>query len=105
MDIIKLSIGLLILIFGGDFLVKGNVALAIRMKVSMIVIGLTVVSFATSAPEMIVSIYAALSGHSDMAIGNVIGSNIANISLVLGLTAIIFPLSFKQRLFIGSTFQ
>lgn len=99
MDIIKLSIGLLILIFGGDFLVKGAVALAVRMKVSMVVIGLTVVSFATSAPEMIVSIYAALSGHSDIAIGNVIGSNIANISLVLGLTAIIFPLSFKQRLY------
>jgi len=98
-DIIKLSIGLLILIFGGDFLVKGAVALAVRMKVSMAVIGLTVVSFATSAPEMIVSIYAALSGHSDMAIGNVIGSNIANISLVLGVTAIIFPLSFRQRLY------
>ena len=97
--IIKLIIGLLILIFGGDFLVKGAVALAVRMKVSMIVIGLTVVSFATSAPEMIVSVYAALSGHPDMAIGNVIGSNIANISLVLGLTAIIFPLSFKQRLY------
>lgn len=99
MDIIKLIIGLLVLIFGGDFLVKGAVALAVRMKVSMIVIGLTVVSFATSAPEMIVSVYAALSGHPDMAIGNVIGSNIANISLVLGLTAIIFPLSFKQRLY------
>lgn len=99
MDIIKLIVGLLILIFGGDFLVKGAVALAVRMKVSMIVIGLTVVSFATSAPEMIVSVYAALSGHPDMAIGNVIGSNIANISLVLGLTAIIFPLSFKQRLY------
>jgi cation:H+ antiporter len=98
-DIIKLIIGLLVLIFGGDFLVKGAVALAVRMKVSMIVIGLTVVSFATSAPEMIVSVYAALSGHPDMAIGNVIGSNIANISLVLGLTAIIFPLSFKQRLY------
>ena len=99
MDILKLIVGLLILIFGGDFLVKGAVALAIRMKISMVVVGLTVVSFATSAPEMIVSVYAALSGHPDMAIGNVIGSNIANISLVLGLTAIIFPLSFKQRLY------
>ena len=98
-EIIYLIVGLLILIFGGDFLVKGAVALAVRMKVSMLVIGLTVVSFATSAPEMIVSVYAALSGHPDMAIGNVIGSNIANISLVLGLTAIIFPLSFKQRLY------
>lgn len=99
MDILFLLVGLAILIIGGDFLVKGAVALAVRMKVSMVVIGLTVVSFATSAPELIVSVYAALSGHPDMAIGNVIGSNIANISLVLGLTALVFPLSFQQRLY------
>lgn len=78
---------------------KGSVALAIRMRVSMVVIGLTVVSFATSAPELIVSVYSALTGHPDMAIGNVIGSNIANISLVLGLTALVYPLSFKKRLY------
>jgi len=80
-------------------LVKGSVALAVRMRVSMVVIGLTVVSFATSAPELIVSIYSALSGHPDIALGNVIGSNIANISLVLGITALISPLSFQQRLY------
>ena len=94
-----LIIGLVILIIGGEYLVKGSVALAVRMKVSMVVIGLTVVSFATSAPELIVSIYSALTGHPDMAIGNVIGSNIANISLVLGLTALLFPLAFQQRLY------
>ena len=78
-----LILGLIILILGGEFLVKGSVALAVRMKVSMVVIGLTVVSFATSAPELIVSVYSALTGHPDMALGNVIGSNIANISLSL----------------------
>ena len=98
-NILYLVLGLIILILGGEFLVKGSVALAVRMKVSMVVIGLTVVSFATSAPELIVSIYSALTGHPDMAIGNVIGSNIANISLVLGLTALLFPLAFQQRLY------
>jgi|TARA_B110000908_G_scaffold88593_1_gene105576 cation:H+ antiporter len=99
LDIFYLVLGLVLLIVGGDFLVKGSVALALRMRVSMVVIGLTVVSFATSAPELIVSVYSALTGHPDMAIGNVIGSNIANISLVLGLTAIVYPLSFKKRLY------
>ncbi len=98
-NILYLVLGLIILIIGGEFLVKGSVALAVRMKVSMVVIGLTVVSFATSAPELIVSVYSALTGHPDMALGNVIGSNIANLSLVLGLTTLLFPLAFKQRLF------
>ena len=95
-----LIFGLLILVFGGNLLVKGSVALAVRMKVSMVVIGLTVVSFATSAPELIVSVYSALTGHPDMALGNVIGSNIANISLVLGLTALLYPLAFQKRLYL-----
>jgi len=99
LDVFYFVLGLVLLILGGDFLVKGSVALAIRMRVSMVVIGLTVVSFATSAPELIVSVYSALTGHPDMAIGNVIGSNIANISLVLGLTALVYPLSFKKRLY------
>ncbi len=99
MNILYLIVGLFVLIFGGEFLVRGSVALAIRMRVSMVVIGLTVVSFATSAPELIVSVYAAINGHPDIVFGNVIGSNIANISLVLGLTALLYPLSFKQRLY------
>lgn len=99
MDFFYLIIGLIALIVGGEFLVKGAISLALRMKVSMVVIGLTVVSFATSAPELIVSVYAALNGHPDIALGNVIGSNIANISLVLGVTALIFPLKFDKRLY------
>lgn len=99
MNVLLLILGFVTLIIGGDFLVKGAVALAVRLKVSLLVIGLTVVSFATSAPELIVSIYAALNGHPDIALGNVIGSNIANISLVLGSTAIFFPMFFDRRLY------
>lgn len=98
MDIFYLFIGLIVLVLGGEFLIRGAIPLAVRMKVSMVVVGLTVVSFATSAPELIVSIYSALTGHSDIALGNVIGSNIANITLVLGVTALIFPLGFQKRL-------
>ena len=89
MDIFYLVLGLVLLIVGGDFLVKGSVALALRMRVSMVVIGLTVVSFATSAPELIVSVYSALTGHPDMAIGNVIGSNIARAFALVGAMSIV----------------
>lgn len=99
MDAFYLIVGLIVLVIGGEFLVRGAIPLAVRMKVSMVVVGLTVVSFATSAPELIVSVYAALTDHSDIALGNVIGSNIANITLVLGLTAFIFPLGFQKRLY------
>tara|TARA_Y100000385_G_C13109392_1_gene651403 strand:+ start:8931 stop:9863 length:933 start_codon:yes stop_codon:yes gene_type:complete len=98
-DLFKLLVGLVILVVGGNFLVKGSVALAYRFNISMVVVGLTVVSFSTSAPELIVSVYSAISGHSDIAIGNVIGSNIANLSLVLGATACFFPISFDKRLY------
>ena len=76
--------GLVILLLGGDFLVRGAVALARKIGVSPLVIGLTVVAFGTSAPELIVSIEAALDGVPGLAIGNVVGSNIANVFLVLG---------------------
>ena len=99
MDTFYLIIGLIVLVIGGEFLIRGAIPLAVRMKVSMVVVGLTVVSFATSAPELIVSVYSALTGHSDIALGNVIGSNIANITLVLGVTALIFPLGFQKRLY------
>lgn len=92
MDYFYLFLGLVFLAVGGEFLVKGSVSLALRLKVSTLVVGMTVVSFATSAPELLVSLDAALSGYSDISIGNVIGSNIANIALVLGFTALIFPL-------------
>lgn len=89
--------GILLLLFGGDWLVRGAVDLALRLKVSILVVGMTVVSFATSAPELLVSLDAAMDGYSDLSFGNVIGSNIANIALILGLTAMVFPMTVKQR--------
>ncbi len=91
-SILYVLIGLVLLVVGGEFLVRSSVALSFRLKLSKMVIGLTVVSFATSAPELLVSIQAALDGLSDISLGNVVGSNIANIGLVLGITAIIGPL-------------
>ena len=93
MDYFYLILGLSMLAIGGEFLVKGSVSLALRLKISTLVVGITVVSFATSAPELLVSLDAALSGYPDVSLGNVIGSNISNIGLVLGLTALIFPLN------------
>jgi cation:H+ antiporter len=78
--------GLILLILGGNWLLKSAVALSLKLEIPKIIIGMTVVSFATSAPELIVSINAALNGSSDLALGNVIGSNIANLGLVLGIT-------------------
>jgi cation:H+ antiporter len=86
LDIVYILIGLVALIFGGDWLLKAAVALSLRLKIPKIVIGMTVVSFATSAPELIVSIKAALDGFPDLSLANVIGSNIANLGLVLGIT-------------------
>ena len=93
MNIVLILVGLLLLVVGGEFLVRSSVALSFKLKLSKLVIGMTVVSFATSAPELLVSLQAALDGVSDIALGNVIGSNIANIGLVLGVTAILSPLT------------
>lgn len=90
-------IGLAALVVGGDFLVKGAVGIAARARLSKLVIGMTVVSFGTSAPELLVSIKAALADAPEIAIGNVVGSNIANIALVLGLTVLIFPMPVGQN--------
>ena len=92
MDYLFVFLGLVLLVVGGEFLVRSSVALSFKLHLSKMVIGLTVVSFATSAPELLVSLQAALNGFSDISLGNVIGSNIANIGLVLGITAIISPL-------------
>lgn len=86
-------VGLVALIKGADWLVAGSVSLAKRFSIPDIVIGLTIVAFGTSAPELIVSFFAALSGNSDIAVGNVVGSNIANILLILGAAAVVYPLS------------
>jgi len=93
MSIVFLLIGFVLLVIGGEFLVRSSVALSLKLNISRMVIGLTVVSFATSAPELLVSLQAAVDGFSDISLGNVIGSNIANIGLVLGLTAMISPLT------------
>ncbi len=88
--------GLILLVWGGELLVKGAVALSLKVKLSRMVIGMTVVSFATSLPELIVSLMAGLSGHPDISLSNVVGSNIANIGLVLGLTALLMPIAVKR---------
>lgn len=93
MSIFLVIAGLALLVVGGDFLVRASVGLSFKLRISKLVIGMTVVSFATSAPELLVSLQAAFDGISDISLGNVIGSNIANIGLVLGITAIISPLS------------
>lgn len=95
------SIGLLIvgfvtLILGGNWLVDGSSSIARKFKVSSLVIGLTIVAFGTSAPELIVNILASLRGSSDIAIGNVLGSNIANLLLILGITALVYPVRVKE---------
>ncbi|MDR9456797.1 MAG: calcium/sodium antiporter [Salegentibacter sp.] len=99
MSILFILIGLALLVVGGEFLVRAAVALSFKLSVSRMVIGLTVVSFATSAPELIVSLQAALEGFSDISLGNVIGSNIANIGLVLGITAIISSLAVDREFY------
>lgn len=91
-----LVIGLGILLYGGHLLVEGASGIASKFGLSAGLIGLTVVAFGTSAPELLVSINAALKGTSDIAIGNVVGSNIANISLVLGLSAILYPIIIQK---------
>lgn len=93
MSVFLVIAGLALLVVGGDFLVRASVGLSFKLKISKLVIGMTVVSFATSAPELLVSLQAAFDGITDIALGNVIGSNIANIGLVLGITAIISPLA------------
>jgi len=95
--ILFLILGLAILIVGAEALVRGASSFAKRLGISQIVIGLTIVAFGTSAPELIVNIFSALKGASDIATGNIIGSNISNILLILGTCALIAPLSIKNN--------
>tara|TARA_B100000963_G_scaffold115329_2_gene100437 strand:+ start:393 stop:1328 length:936 start_codon:yes stop_codon:yes gene_type:complete len=92
MAYIAVAIGIFLLIKGGDWLMRAAVALSLRFSIPKIVIGMTVVSLATSAPELIVSIQSALSGHPDLALGNVVGSNIANLGFVLAIIVMISPI-------------
>ena len=99
MDFLGILFGIILLSHGGDLLTKSSVDISLKFSVPKIIIGMTIVSFATSAPELIVSLNATLDGFSNFAIGNVLGSNIANIGLVLGIITIIYPISLKQRFY------
>ena len=98
LDIIFVVGGLVLLVAGGEALVRGASTLAAKVGVSPLVIGLVVVSAATSAPELAVTVGAVLSGEPELALGNVIGSNIANILLILGLSALVLPLLIKRQI-------
>ena len=92
-------VGLILLYYGGDFLVTGSLRLAQALKISPFIIGATVIGFGTSTPELAVSVMASLHDLGDLALGNIIGSNIANIGLVLGITALIAPLTIEKQRF------
>ncbi len=96
-DIVQLLGGLVLLVLAADWLVDGAVGLARKLGMSMLIIGLTVVAYGTSFPELVVSIIAAFRGSPEIAVGNVLGSNIANICLVLGLTALVCPIPVRQE--------
>ena len=99
MSIFYIILGLLLLVFGGNWLLKAAVGLSLKLNIPKIVIGMTVVSFATSAPELIVSIKSALNGATGLAVGNVIGSNIANLGLVLGITVILSTIDVEKSFY------
>lgn len=100
MNYLLLFVGFLILILGGNWLLKAAVAISLRLGIPKIVIGMTVVSLATSAPELIVSLNSALNGHADIALGNIIGSNIANLGLVLGIVTLISTITVQKNFYI-----
>lgn len=96
MDYFWLILGLIALVAGGEALVRGAVSIALKAKISPLVVGMTVVSFGTSAPELLVSLSAVLDGYPDVSVGAVVGSNISNIALVLGITVLIYPILVKR---------
>ncbi len=99
MNLFYIIAGLIVLIAGGNWLLKAAIGFSLRLNIPKIVIGMTVVSFATSAPELIVSVNAALNGSADLAFSNVIGSNIANLGLVLGITILLSTISVEKSFY------
>ena len=99
MDFLAIISGILLLSIGGDMLTRYSVELSYKLSIPKIIIGMTIVSFATSAPELIVSLNATMMGYSDFALGNVLGSNIANLGLVLGIVVVIYPVTIKRRFY------
>jgi len=98
--LLYLAIGLPLLFYGGDFLVTGSIRISRKLNISPFIIGATVIGFGTSAPELAVSTLAALAGSPELAMGNVIGSNVANVGLVLGMTSLVVPLTIRRERFI-----
>ncbi|MEX1257800.1 MAG: calcium/sodium antiporter [Gemmatimonadota bacterium] len=98
LDLLILAAGLTLLVLGGDALVRGASDLARRMGVAPVIVGLTVVAFGTSTPELVVNVAAALRGSTEIGFGNVVGSNVANIGLILGVSALITPLAIHRTL-------
>lgn len=97
LDVLRLFGGFVYLVLGGDLLVRGALGISRRMSVSPVIVGLTVVAFGTSAPEFVISVYATATGYPGVALGNVVGSNIANILLVLGIPALISPIHAERH--------
>lgn len=95
LDLLLLLLGIALLTFGGELLIRGALSAAQRLGISPLLSGLVIVGFGTSAPELVVSVDAALNGRPDIAVGNVVGSNIANILLILGLCSLIMPMVVK----------
>ena len=100
MYIVFLTIGVVLLYYGADFLVRGSSTIAVSAGVKKIVVGLTLVALGTSMPEFVVSLFAAIKKVDDVSIGNIVGSNLANILLVLGIASMIHPIKAKRRIFI-----
>ncbi len=96
-------VGFVLLIYGANWLVDGAASIAKKFRISNIVIGLTIVAFGTSSPELVVNIIASFDGNADVAMGNIMGSNISNILLILGVSAIIFPLSVNRNTYLKET--
>jgi len=99
LDFLGIIFGIVLLSHGGDLLTKSSVDISLKFSVPKIIIGMTVVSFATSAPELIVSLNATIEGFPSFALGNVLGSNIANMGLVLGILCVIYPVTLKPRFY------
>ena len=97
-DVLMIAAGFVALVIGADWLVKGASRLALSVGITPLIVGLTVVAFGTSAPELAVSVTSALGGEADLAVGNVVGSNIANVLLILGVSALVAPLVVHQQL-------
>ncbi len=99
LDLIFIALGLALLYYGGELLVTGSIRISQTLKIPPFVIGATIVGFGTSAPELAVSIMAGMEGAPEVAVANVIGSNVANVGLVLGLTALLIPLTIQDKRF------